>query len=604
MCGIIARIGEGDAITKLVTGLENLEYRGYDSAGIAVQNGSGISVYKRSGQISELKDSIVGSVPKGEVGIGHTRWSTHGPPTDENAHPHTSETDNVAVVHNGIIENYAELKEWLQSKGHEFTSDTDTEVIPHLFEYNLETEATIEDAFRKTIQELEGSYAVAAMVDGVHAIYAARQGSPLILGLDNDEYYLASDVPAFLDHTDRVVYFEDGDIAILEPNGVSMTDIDGNLINRDIERIDWDPEDASKGGYEHYMLKEINTQPNALSNTIEGRVQDGEVVLEDFPEGTFDGIDDVHFIACGTSYHAALYGQQMLNRANIRAQAFRASEYVDSNPGPVTENTLAIAVTQSGETADTLGALRQARSQGARVVTVTNVMGSTAAREADDALFIRAGPEIGVAATKTFSSQAVTLSMLAIRLAEDIETGTPPEDKADLLQSLEELPNNVEKVLDTTEAKRIASRYTGSQAYFFIGRGLNNSVAKEGALKFKEITYEHAEGFASGELKHGPLALVTADTPIFALFNGENDKKTLQNAEEAQARSAPIVAVAAPNHPSKDIADSFLEIPNTHPVWSGLLANVQLQLVSYYAAKNLGRPIDKPRNLAKSVTVE
>ncbi|WP_435159769.1 glutamine--fructose-6-phosphate transaminase (isomerizing) [Haladaptatus sp. DFWS20] len=604
MCGIIARIGDGDAITKLVTGLENLEYRGYDSAGVAVQNGSGISVYKRSGQISELKDTIVGNVPKGNVGIGHTRWSTHGPPTDENAHPHTSETENVAVVHNGIIENYVELKEWLESKGHEFTSDTDTEVIPHLFEHHLEEEATIEDAFRKTIRELEGSYAVAAMVDGVHSIYAARQGSPLILGLDNDEYYLASDVPAFLDHTDRVVYFEDGDVAILEPNGVTMTDLDGNMINRDVEHIDWDPEDAGKGGYEHYMLKEINTQPNALANTIEGRVQDGEINLEDFPAGTFSGIDDVHFVACGTSYHAALYGQQLLNRAGIRAQAFRASEYVDSNPGPVSENTLVIAVTQSGETADTLGALRQAKSRGARAVTVTNVMGSTAAREVDDALFIRAGPEIGVAATKTFSSQAVTLSMLAIRLAEDIETATPPEDKGELLRELEALPQNVEKVLESTEAKRIASRYTGSQSFFFIGRGLNNAVAKEGALKFKEITYEHAEGFASGELKHGPLALVTPDTPIFALFNGENDQKTLQNAEEAQARGAPIVAVANANHPSADIADSFLEIPDTHPVWSGLLANVQLQLVSYHAARNLGRPIDKPRNLAKSVTVE
>ncbi|WP_227379236.1 glutamine--fructose-6-phosphate transaminase (isomerizing) [Haladaptatus halobius] len=604
MCGIIARIGDGDAITKLVTGLENLEYRGYDSAGVAIQNGAGISVYKRSGQISDLKDTIVGNVPNGNVGIGHTRWSTHGPPTDENAHPHTSETDKVAVVHNGIIENYVELKEWLKKQGHEFTSDTDTEVIPHLFEHYLESASSIEDAFRMTIRDLEGSYAVAALVDGVDAIYAARQGSPLILGLDNDEYYLASDVPAFLDHTDNVVYFKDGDIAILEPNGVTMTDLDGKRVTRDVERIDWNPEDAGKGGYEHYMLKEINTQPNALANTIEGRVKDGKINLKDFPEGTFSGVDDVHFVACGTSYHAALYGQHLLNEAGIRAQTFRASEYVGSTPGPVTENTLVIAVTQSGETADTLGALRQAQEQGARAVTVTNVMGSTAARRADDALFIRAGPEIGVAATKTFSSQAVTLTLLAIQLAEDIETASPPEDRAELLRSLDHLPEHVEQVLASTEAKRIANQYSGSQSFFFIGRGLNNAVAKEGALKFKEITYEHAEGFASGELKHGPLALVTPDTPVFALFNGNNDEKTLKNAEEAQARGAPIIAVANENHPSVNIADTFLNIPNTHPVWSGLLANVQLQLVSYYAAYDLGRPIDKPRNLAKSVTVE
>ncbi|WP_433630391.1 glutamine--fructose-6-phosphate transaminase (isomerizing) [Halomicrococcus sp. NG-SE-24] len=604
MCGIIARIGEGDAITKLVSGLENLEYRGYDSAGVAVQNGSGISVYKRSGQVSELKDSLVSSVPKGNVGIGHTRWSTHGPPTDENAHPHTSQTDEVAVVHNGIIENYTELKEMLREKGHEFTSDTDTEVIPHLFEQYLEDAPDNVTAFRQTVRDLEGSYAVAALVDGEDAIYAARQGSPLILGLDNGEYYLASDVPAFLDHTEDVVYFEDGDMAILEPTGVTMTDMEGNRINRDVEHIDWDPEDAGKGGYDHYMLKEINTQPNALSNTIEGRVQDGEVNLEDFPPGTFDNVDDVHFVACGTSYHAALYGQQLLSNAGIRAQAFRASEYVDASPGPVSENTLVIAVTQSGETADTLGALRQAKTEGAQVITVTNVVGSTAARTADEALFIRAGPEIGVAATKTFSSQAVTLSLLSVRLAEDIDGASLPGDVDEMLETVYDLPKHVDQVLETTNARAIAEKYTDSESFFFIGRGLNNAVAKEGALKFKEITYEHAEGFASGELKHGPLALVTPDTPVFAVFSGDGDGKTMKNAEEAQARGAPIVAVASADHDVIDIADSHLEIPETHPVWAGLLANVQLQLVSYYAARLLDRPIDKPRNLAKSVTVE
>ena len=604
MCGIIARVGDGDAIRKLVSGLENLEYRGYDSAGVAVQNGSGISVYKRSGQVSELKDALVSSVPKGKVGIGHTRWSTHGPPTDENAHPHTSQTDEVAVVHNGIIENYTELRETLREAGHEFTSDTDTEVIPHLFEYYLEDAEDIEGAFRKTVRDLEGSYAVAALVDGVHAIYAARQGSPLILGLDDDEYYLASDVPAFLDHTDDVVYLEDGDVVVVEPNGVTMTDLAGDHIDRDIERVDWDPEEAGKGEYDHYMLKEINTQPNALSNTIEGRIQDGEVTLESFPDGAFDDVEDVHLVACGTSYHAAMYCQQQLADAGIRAQSYRASEYVDSNPGPVTEETLVVAVTQSGETADTLGALKQAKDAGAQVVTVTNVVGSTAARTADEALFIRAGPEIGVAATKTFSSQAVTLSLLAIRIAEDVPGASPPDDVDELLDEVYDLPQYVDQVLKTSDARAIAESYIDSQSYFFIGRGLSNAVAKEGALKFKEITYEHAEGFASGELKHGPLALVTPETPVFTLFTGDGDGKTLKNAEEAQARGAPIVAVANDGHSGADIADAHLEIPDMHPVWAGLLANVQLQLVSYYAAHLLGRPIDKPRNLAKSVTVE
>ncbi|WP_121744956.1 glutamine--fructose-6-phosphate transaminase (isomerizing) [Natronorubrum halophilum] len=604
MCGIIGRVGDGNALEPLLTGLENLEYRGYDSAGIAVQNGSGIDVQKRSGKVDELKESIGDATLDGKIGIGHTRWSTHGPPTDENAHPHTDGTKDVAVVHNGIIENYVELKSRLAGYGHEFTSDTDTEVIPHLIQFYLDEGLTNEAAFRRAVEELEGSYAVTAMLSGEHVLYAARQGSPLVVGMEDGEYFLASDVPAFLEYTDSVVYLEDGDVVIVDEDGVEFTDLAGNPITRESETVEWDPEQAGKGEYDHFMLKEIHEQPTALAQALEGRIDttNERIALADFQPGTFEAIENVQFVACGTSYHAALYGSLTLNQAGIHSSALLANEYSVSAP-PTDENTLVVAVTQSGETADTLSALRQANEAGATTVTVTNVVGSTAAREADEALFIRAGPEIGVAATKTFSSQAVMLTLLGQRIVGD-QHGEPSADLGVLLPELAGMPDALEEMLERSDADAIASRYANSQSYFFIGRGLGFPVALEGALKFKEITYEHAEGFASGELKHGPLALVTPDTPVFAVFTGEEDEKTLKNAAEAQTRGAPVIAVCPAGHRAVDVADAHLEIPETESDLSGLLANVQLQLVSYYAADLLDRSIDKPRNLAKSVTVE
>ncbi|RQG91269.1 glutamine--fructose-6-phosphate transaminase (isomerizing) [Natrarchaeobius halalkaliphilus] len=604
MCGIIGHVGNENSLETLLTGLENLEYRGYDSAGVAVQNGSGIDVEKRSGEVDELKASIEGVSLDGTVGIGHTRWSTHGPPTDENAHPHTDETEDVAVVHNGIIENYAELRAWLREKGHEFTSETDTEVIPHLIQYFIDSGRDNETAFRRAIDELEGSYAITAMFSGEHVLYAARKGSPLVVGVEDDEFFLASDVPAFLEYTDSVVFLEDGDVVVVDHDGVEFTDLAGEPIIREPETVDWDPEQAGKGGYDHFMLKEINEQPTSLAQAVEGRIdpENGRITLEDLGPGTFAGIETVQLVACGTSYHAALYGSIALNRAGIRTTAVLANEYSISAP-PVDDGTLVIAVTQSGETADTLSALRQAKLEGARTLTVTNVVGSTAARVATDALFIRAGPEIGVAATKTFSSQAIMLVLLARRIAADTQSD-PPENGEALLAELAGMPDRTEDVLATSDAERIARRYHDSRSYFFIGRGLGFPVALEGALKFKEITYEHAEGFASGELKHGPLALVTPETPVFAVFTGEEDEKTLKNASEAQTRGAPVVAVCPAGHEALEIADGHLEIPETNSTLAGLFANVQLQLVSYHAASLLDRPIDKPRNLAKSVTVE
>ncbi|MEY7849701.1 glutamine--fructose-6-phosphate transaminase (isomerizing) [Natrarchaeobius sp. A-rgal3] len=604
MCGIIGHVGNGDALETLLTGLENLEYRGYDSAGVAVQNGSGIDVEKRSGKVEELKASIDGVSLEGEVGIGHTRWSTHGPPTDENAHPHTDETEDVAVVHNGIIENYADLRERLRRTGYEFTSDTDTEVIPHLIQYYIDRGLDNETAFRRAIEELEGSYAVTAMLSGEHVLYAARQGSPLVVGVEDEQFFLASDVPAFLEYTDTVVYLEDGDVAIVDEGGIEFTDLAGDPIERTPETVEWDPEQAGKGEYDHFMLKEIHEQPVSLSQAIEGRVdpERGRISLEAFAPGAFDGVESVQLVACGTSYHAALYGSLALNRAGIRSRALLANEYSVAAP-PIDENTLVIAVSQSGETADTLNALRQASAEGAKTLTLTNVVGSTAARVADDTLFIRAGPEIGVAATKTFSSQAVMLVLLAQRIADDVGS-EPVTDLESLLTELSRMPAAIEELLSSTDARSIASRYQNCQSYFFIGRGLGFPVALEGALKFKEITYDHAEGFASGELKHGPLALVTPETPVFAVFTGTEDEKTLKNAEEAQTRGAPVIAVCPDDHRAVGVADAHLVIPETDSTLAGLFANVQLQLVSYHAARLLERPIDKPRNLAKSVTVE
>ena len=602
MCGIIARVGDGDAVDTLITGLENLEYRGYDSAGIAVKNGTGLAVHKKSGQVSELKSVVSERPPSGNVGIGHTRWSTHGPPTDSNAHPHTDMATDVAVVHNGVIENYGDLREWLQQKGHEFTSDTDTEVVPHLFDHYLDQGLDPEAAFRHTVRDLEGSYALAAVVDGEEAVFAAREGSPLVLGIDDGEYYLASDVPAFLEETDSVVYFEDGDMAILRPDGVRMTTVTGEPIEREVTTVEWDPEETGKGGYAHYMRKEIDEQPSALSNTVRGRIDENNTPSLDIDPGLFDGVDQVQFVACGTSYHAGLYAETLLKEAGVRTESFRASEYLHTTV-PVDGDTLVVAVTQSGETADTLGALRKAQEAGARTLTVTNVMGSTAAREADEAVYIRAGPEIGVAATKTFSSQVVTLTMLAETVGAALPDAGPIPDRDRLFADLKNLPQLLDDMLGTSEAEAIADDYLGSDAFFFIGRGLGYPVAQEGALKFKEITYEHAEGFASGELKHGPLALVTGRTPLFTVFVDE-DPKTLTNAKEAQARGADVIAIAPEGHDALDIADAHLEIPDVHPVCAGLLANVQLQLISYHTADALGREIDKPRNLAKSVTVE
>ena len=598
MCGITACVGCDEAVSTLLAGLDNLEYRGYDSAGIAVPNGRSLEVLKRSGEVDELVETVRHESPGGRIGIGHTRWSTHGEPSDRNAHPHTDCAGNVAVVHNGIIENYASLRDRLWADGHVLESETDTEVVPHLVEEYLDAGAAPADALRKALTEIEGSYAIAMVVAGSDRVYAARNGSPLVVGLGDDANYLASDVPAFIEHTDRVVYLDDGDVVEIGPDHYEVTGGDGRRRDRPVRTVEWTAEDAEKGRHDHYMHKEIYEQPRALTQTLQGRIDDG-VALEDLAPETVADVEDVTFVACGTSYHAALYGAQLLGERGIPASASLASEFVTAPP-PATDGGLVVGVTQSGETADTLAALREAHSQGQRTLAVTNTVGSTAARECDDALFIRAGPEIGVAATKTFSSQIATLALLAEALAS--ERGTDRGTR--FLSALDRLPDGVRSIVDSGAAQTVARQFRDSDAYFFVGRGTGYPVALEGALKLKEITYEHAEGFAAGELKHGPLALVTEQTPVFAIDTGRNTEKVASNAEEIRSRGGPVVAVAPEGSPLERLADAHLPVPETHPALTGVLANVQLQLLAYHVAAALDRPIDKPRNLAKSVTVE
>jgi glucosamine--fructose-6-phosphate aminotransferase (isomerizing) len=604
MCGITARAGRGDSTRSLISSLENLEYRGYDSAGIAVKNGTGLKIEKREGQVATLKSAVRQDGITGEVGIGHTRWSTHGVPSDANAHPHVDCTGRIAVVHNGIIENHGELRQRLEVDGHEFRSDTDTEVVPHLVESHLDAGASPEEAFRLAIDELEGSFALAMVHEDHDRIFATRTGSPLVLGVSDDANYLASDVPAFLEFTNDVVYLEDGDVAVLSPDDYHITDGNGFEVSRPVETVDWAAEDAGKGEFDHYMLKEIHEQPTSLQQTLQGRLDDDyDVVLSEFEPGSFADVERVHFVACGTSYHAGLYAESLFADWDVDAQTFLASEYA-THPPAIRDSTLVIGITQSGETADTLSALEVATERGARTVALTNVVGSSAARTCDDAMFIRAGPEIGVAATKTFSSQVVSLILLGERIARDV-TGSPTPDHRARLAALADLPEQVETVLETSRAAAVADEYAHEDSHFFIGRGSAFAVALEAALKFKEITYEHAEGFAAGELKHGPLALVTEHTPVFAICNGNNESKLASNVREIQTRDGPVIGVCPRTSDlMADTVDDILTVPATHPDLVAILANVQLQLVAYHAADDLDRPIDKPRNLAKSVTVE
>ncbi|RBI60720.1 glutamine--fructose-6-phosphate transaminase (isomerizing) [halophilic archaeon] len=600
MCGITGYVGTEDCSSFLADSLKNLEYRGYDSVGVALLDGT-LQVNKQSGQIEDLS---LPSTTEATCGIGHTRWSTHGPPTDENAHPHTDCHGEISIVHNGIISNYEDHKRDLELT-HEFTSDTDSEVIAHLLEEELVGDTDLPKAVRNVVEKLEGSFAIAVAVAGYDGIVAARQDSPLVVGHTDTAKFLASDITAFVEQTRTVTFLEDGDVAHLTEDNLSIAN-DGAVVERDRQTVDWDADAAEKSGYEHYMHKEIHEQPHAVRQSLSGRIDSltGDVDLDiDAPIEYWKSIQEIQIVACGTSNYAARYAAELLEtHTNLRVTVHVASEYEYRTSYDPWE-TLVIAVTQSGETADTLQALRMAVDSGARTLAVTNTVGSTVTREVDQTLYIRAGPEIGVAATKTFASQVVTLTLFTIHLGrqrDELESETATE----LLKNLHDLPEAIQTVLDgESQVRRLAERFANSDAFFYIGRRLGHPVALEGALKLKEISYDHAEGFPGGELKHGPLALVTEQTPVIALLTpGSEPDEMAKNIKEVQAREAPIIGIGIRGDTGKTV-DTFLGLPNLGDL-TPVLANVYLQLFAYHIANVKDRAIDKPRNLAKSVTVE
>jgi len=609
MCGIVGYMGAENAVEIIVDSLKKLEYRGYDSAGVTILN-SDLETYKTVGKISEL-EKIIPVDFTGHIGIGHTRWATHGKPDTKNAHPHLS--SNIAVVHNGIIENYMHLKEKLLTQGYEFLSETDTEVIAHLLHRTMKEDAKLSllDAVRHIMTEMEGSYAIAVLcTDEPEHIVLARKDSPLVIGLGDHGYYAASDVTAFLRYTRNAVYVNDKELVLISPAGVKFYNNDGQQIEKQIDTIEWNEEAAEKAGYEHFMLKEIHEQPTSIQDTYAGKIfeLEGKVILDELKmdEDQLRSLQRVTIIACGTSWNAGCVGKYLFERlAGIHTDIETASEFRYGEP-VLCGQVFTLAITQSGETADTLAAIRSSRSYGCKAAAITNVVGSTITRETDSVLFTRAGPEIGVAATKTFTAQLIVLYLMAIHMG-TVRGRLSPETAREILVGIKQLPGQVQKILNNKDAiKACAEHYANVQDYFFIGRHLNYPVSLEGALKLKEISYIHAEGYAAGELKHGPLALLSSETPVVAIATkGHTYDKVLSNIKEVKARSAEVIAVANQSDTEIDkYVDTVLRIPDCHELLAPVLSSVVLQLLAYYTAYARGCSIDKPRNLAKSVTVE
>jgi len=607
MCGIVGYIGKKAAVPVLVDGLKKLEYRGYDSAGVAVLETQGIKVCKSVGKLAALEKKLGTAFSNATIGIGHTRWATHGRPSDINAHPHSDCSGDFAVVHNGIIENYLELKEWLISRGHQILSETDTEVLPHLVEHFYMGD--LAEAVRLVITKVHGSFALAAISknDPQHLV-VARKDSPLVIGLGEGEFFVASDIPAFLNYTRQTYILSDGEIAIIDRDGVRVSDFQGNTVQKEIFEVKWDAVAAEKGGYEHFMLKEIYEQPRALRDTIGGRLNDNGVILQevDLTAEEVASISKIFIVACGTAWHAGLVGKTLIERwAQIPVEVDIASEFRYRSP-LIDEHTLVVVISQSGETADTLAALREAQRQDARVVAVTNVVSSSVGREADDVIYTWAGPEIAVASTKAYITQLEGMVLLALFLAEARGT-LSLEQISEIITALKEIPAQAQEVLDQASIIRdLAQTFSEVDDVFFIGRSLDWAVAMEGSLKLKEISYIHAEAYAAGELKHGTLALITDKTPVIAIATQmEVYDKTVSNIQEVKARDAWVLGITFRGN--TDLAksvDQVVYIPETLAELSPLLTVIPLQLLAYYASVARGCDVDKPRNLAKSVTVE
>jgi glutamine---fructose-6-phosphate transaminase (isomerizing) len=608
MCGIIGYIGQRGATPLLLEGLKRMEYRGYDSAGVAVMNGAGVETRKAAGKISELERALATSPVKGDTGIGHTRWATHGVPNECNAHPHLDCKGQIAVVHNGIIENSGTLKQGLEARGHKFVSQTDTEVIAHLIEEAFD--GSLEDAVIEALWQIEGTYGIAVVSsEDKDKIVAARKGSPLLLGLGDGEYYVASDASAILAQTREVVYLDDGDVAVLTRNGYTVLNQRAQQLERRVSKIDWDLDQIERGGFDHFMLKEIFEQPTTVENCMRGRL------LPDQGTSKLGGLnmtdeellkfDNILITACGTSWHSALIGEHMIeNLARVPVEVEYASELRYRNP-IVSDKTLCIVISQSGETADTLAAMREAKARGARTYGIVNVVGSTIARESDGGIYVHAGPEIGVASTKAFTSQVIALLLFTLKLAR--LRNLSMVDGKEIIEEMLKLPSKIQQVLDRApEIEKIAEDFKNAQNFLYLGRGYSFPTALEGALKLKEISYIHAEGYPAAEMKHGPIALIDEKMPVvFVTPHDSVFDKVVSNVQEVKARGGRVIAITTRD---EEVLDGKLDyefrIPETKDLLTPVLASVPLQLLAYYIAVKRGANVDQPRNLAKSVTVE
>jgi len=617
MCGIVGYIGSRGAVPLIVDGLRRLEYRGYDSAGVAVLSDEKcLEVRRASGKLRNLEEVLRNKPLVGAYGIGHTRWATHGRPTEENAHPHRDCKGEIVVVHNGIVENYLALRTQLIAEGHTFTTETDTEVIAHLVEKYMN--GKLEDAVRAALKQISGVFAISVIASSdPNKIVAARSGPPVVVGLGEAEFFVASDVPAILSHTRDMFFLNDGDVAILTPEGVRLTDFDGKTVRRQVSHIMWDPVMAEKGGYKHFMLKEIFEQPRAIKDTLIGRVglESGRVFLDEveISEAAFRSFQQVKIVACGTSWHAGLAGKIIIERlARLPVEVDYGSEFRYRDP-IIPPNTLTIVISQSGETADTLAAQREAKQKGSKTLAICNVVGSMITREAAGTLLTHAGPEIGVASTKAFTSQITALVLLGMHLGQ-VRGTLSPAASATLVHELAQIPGKLEQVLAHTSVyEELVRDLFRAQDFLYLGRGIHFPIALEGALKLKEISYIHAEGYPAGEMKHGPNALIDENLPVVVLATRDPEseesqvhyEKTLSNIQEVKARSGVVVAVACEGDEEvAKMADHLITIPVTRELLLPLLEMVPLQLLAYHIAVRRGCDVDQPRNLAKSVTVE
>jgi glucosamine--fructose-6-phosphate aminotransferase (isomerizing) len=608
MCGIIAMVGRKPTAHILIEGLKRLEYRGYDSAGIAISNGDGLGVRKAAGKIRELEEVLLTDPIDGNTGIAHTRWATHGHPTTENAHPHYSCDRKVVLVHNGIIENYLPLKTKLEEAGHSFDTDTDTEVLAHLIEFYYR--GSLEGAVREALSHVRGTYGIAVMhAEEPGRIVGARNGSPLVVGLGDGEFFIASDVAAILSRTRQVIYLDDGEMVVIDADGYQTMDIQNRAVDKDIHEVTWDLDQIEKGGYPHFMLKEIHEQPETIQDTFRGRLllADGDVKLgglTDFEE-ELRRCRRIVILACGTSWHAGLVGEYMIEEyARIPVEVEYASEFRYRNP-TLEKDTIVFAISQSGETVDTLQAMREAKKRGATVLGITNVVGSTIARESDGGVYIHAGPEIGVASTKAFTSQVTALILLTLYLGRTRNISR--ERGMEIVQALQKIPSQVKRILDQEDSiRKLASAYAMHHNFLYLGRGYNFPIALEGALKLKEISYIHAEGYPAAEMKHGPIALIDKNMPVVVLSTQDGTYEKIKgNVQEVKARSGQVLAIVSEEDQDIcEMADHCVRVPTTLDLLSPLLNVIPLQLLAYHIAVLRECNVDQPRNLAKSVTVE